>query len=109
MAEPDENAAPGNGTSPRPPRPARRRGLATYVVAVDETTGLAVKIERLDEQTGARRELSLEEYASAYAFAGYAAPFYAAYAATLVDPYDHPAMRAYYKGLADYTRALIGR
>jgi len=81
-------------------------GASKYVISVDDASGFAVKIEKLDEKTGNRSELSLEEYAAAYSFAAYSAPFYAAYAASLYDPYEDPAVKGYYQALADYVKAF---
>ena len=85
---------------------ATRRKISQYVVSVDEATGSIVKIEKMNEQTGKPRELTQEEYAAAYGFASYAAPYYAAYAASLYDPLSSPAVQAYVKGVSDYLKAF---
>jgi hypothetical protein len=90
------------------PVPSERR-LSQYVLSVDDSTGAIVKIEKLDPEAGARTELTREEYAAAYSYAFYAAPFYASYAASLYDPLDDPAAQAYLKGITDYAKSLTPR
>jgi hypothetical protein len=85
---------------------ATRRKISQYIVSVNDATGSIVKIEKMDEQTGKPREFTQEEYAVAYGFASYAAPYYAAYAASLYNPLSSPAVQAYVKGIADYLKAL---
>jgi hypothetical protein len=97
----------GGGKPPVTEKPvATRRKISQYVVSVDDATGSIVKIEKMDEQTGTPREFTQEEYAAAYGFASYAAPYYAAYAAALYNPLSSPAVQAYVKGIADYFKAL---
>lgn len=88
---------------------ASRRKISEYVVSVDDETGAIVKIERVDEDTNARTELTQDEYAAAYAFASYAAPYYASYAASLYDPLSSPAAQAYLKTISNYAKAVTGR
>jgi hypothetical protein len=88
------------------PRSATSRKISQYVVSVDDATGGIVKIEKLDEQTGESREFTAEEYTAAYSFASCAAPYYAAYAASLYDPLSSVAVQEYMKAMADYLRAF---
>ena len=85
---------------------AIRRKISQYVVSVDDATGAIVRIETLDEKTGKPREFTQEEYAAAYGFASYVAPYYAAYTASLYDPLSSPAAQAYLKGISDYLKAF---
>jgi hypothetical protein len=85
------------------------RTVAQFVVSVDATTGAIVKIEDLDETTGQRREFTPEEYAAAYAFAGYAAPYYAMYASAFLDLTAPPTADTYIKALAQYARSVSGK
>jgi hypothetical protein len=84
---------------------ATRRKILQYVVSVDDATGCIVKMEKQDEKTGERKEFTQQEYAAAYAFGSYAAPYYAAYAASLYDPVSSPAVQAYLKSISDYIKA----
>lgn len=137
--------APPPGEPAKPPLPpSAQKPLATeipvllgpvkkhtvYVVTIDNTTGAPVKIESLDEATGKRKELSLQQYAqalissgmvslpgsafslsagmSSYAFAlpfsaglsGYASPYAAE---------GDPTLQAYYQGMIDYLTATASR
>ena len=93
---------------PVPSVPVKK--TSQYVITVDNTTGLAVKIEKLDEDTGERTELTKSEYAQAQSGASLAAaPFYAGYggSAPAVSPMESSALiQAYYRGIADYLNAL---
>jgi hypothetical protein len=96
---------PGEQEPPVAEKPvATRRKISQYVVSVDDATGFTVKVEKLDEATGQRKELTQEEYAAAYALVSYAMPYYAAYTAPLYDPMQ--AYRSYLKALADYWKAF---
>ena len=82
-----------------------------YVVTVDNQTGMPVKIEKLDEDTGKRKELSAEEYAQAMLYSSLSqTPYYAGVAAAAPPPAsasDTDALvQAYYQGVADYINAL---
>jgi hypothetical protein len=85
---------------------ALRRKISQYVVSVDDATGAIVRIETLDEKTGQPREFTQEEYAAAYGFASYVAPYYAAYTASLYDPLSSAAVQAYLKGISDYLKTF---
>jgi len=106
----------GGGTSPpggQEPRVTERpvatqRRISQYVLSVEDATGAIAKIEKLDER-GQRNELTQEEYAAAYSFAGYIAPYYTMYAASLYDPLSNPVLQAYLKAIADYMRTLTQR
>jgi len=98
---------PGGSAPPVTEKPvATRRKISQYVVSVDDATGSIIKIEKIDEQTGKPREFTQEEYAVAYGFASYVAPYYAACAASLYDPLSSPAVQAYVKGISDYLKAF---
>lgn len=100
---------PGGAAPPVTEKPvATRRKISQYVVSVDDATGSITKIEKLDEKTGERKQFNQGDYVAAYGCANYAAPHYAAYAASLNDPLSSPAVQAYLKGIADYVRAFTG-
>ncbi len=94
--------------------------ITEYVVSIDDATGAAVKIEKIDPKTGQRRELTPEEYSGAYSFtstgdayiAAFAepsvAPSFAAFATTPYTPSSDAVMEAYFKGIMDYFKALTG-
>jgi hypothetical protein len=88
---------------------ASRRKVSQYVLSVDDTTGSILKMEKLDEKTGQRKEFTQDEYASAYSFGSYLAPYYAAYAASLHDPLNSPAVRAYLQAISEYVKAFTGK
>jgi hypothetical protein len=71
-----------------PPAAAR---TSTYVVTVDNRTGIATRIERLDEKSGERKEMSPMEYAQLAA---------AYYAPATAD--GGVLMQAYLQGMKDY-------
>ncbi len=79
-----------------------------YVVTVDNQTGLAVKIEKLDD-TGARKEFSPEEYQQALMGANASSTFFETELQgnelAVFDEKD-PLVAAYYQGAADYLKAL---
>jgi hypothetical protein len=88
--------------TPVPSAPEKK--TSQYVVTVDNQSGLAIKIEKLDEETGQRTELSQDEYAGVLAYASLAASNY-------YEGYGHyaptgAAAQAYYQGVADYLKAL---
>jgi hypothetical protein len=100
---------PGTADVPVTEKPVpAKRSITRYTVSVDDATGHIVKIEKLDEKTNQSRELTQSEYAAAYSFASSAAPYYAASTAALHDPLNSPAMQAYFRGIADYIRAITG-
>jgi hypothetical protein len=75
---------------PVPSRPGK--DTTQYVVTVDNRTGFALRIERLDEESGERQEVPLTAFAQASVQAG--AP-------------DYSALLAYYQGYADYLKVLM--
>jgi hypothetical protein len=95
-----------SGAPPTEKPVATTRQLSEYVISVDEATGLVVKIEKLDGETSNRDELTQQEYAAAYSYACYTAPYYATAAAALYDPLQSPAAQAYLKNIADYVKAM---
>jgi hypothetical protein len=113
MEEKRENTASTGDTPPVTEKPVpTQRKISRYVASVDEATGCVVKIEKLDEKTGEPKALSQEECAAAYAYANYAAPYYAGYAASMYDPMSSPAMQvylAYLKAISDYSKTLSTR
>jgi hypothetical protein len=87
------------------------KGTSQYVVTIDNRTMLPVRIEKLNEDTGERKELSKEEYAQSYSYAStsplpsYAglsgtAPVYSSSEATAL-------VQAYYQGVVEYFKALL--
>jgi hypothetical protein len=100
---------PGGQEPPVTEKPiATRRKISQYVVSVDDVTGSIVKIEKLDEQTGERKELTQEEAAAACCFASYGAPYYGAYTTSLYESLSSPSVQAYLKGISDYVKAFTG-
>lgn len=90
----------------RPVPSAPEKKTSEYVVTVDNQTGMPVKIEKLDEGTGRREELTAEEYGQAMAYASLSyAPFYGNQVPTSAAEAD-TLMQAYYQGVADYLNAL---
>jgi hypothetical protein len=88
--------------TPVPSAPEKK--TSQYVVTVDNQTGLAIKIEKLDEETGERTELSQEEYGGLLAYASLTASnYYGGY-----DDYAPTSAmaQAYYQGVADYLKVL---
>jgi hypothetical protein len=79
-----------------------KKKTSQYVVTVDNETGLAVKIEKLEGDTGKRKELSKEEYAGLSAYAGLADPYGAMYSPMSASSVS----QAYCQGIADYLKAL---
>lgn len=88
-----------------------------YVVTVDNQTRLAIKIEKVDPKTGKRRELSKDEYAGIYPAgrppgAARSAETNrparaAAFSTTTPTPAEYTALvEAYYRGVADYIKAI---
>ena len=81
-----------------------------YVITVDNETGIATKVERIDEETADRREISADEYAAMYSYsAGMSSPELASFMSFSAPGasfgYD-PLREAYYRGVADYLQAL---
>jgi hypothetical protein len=78
-----------------------------YVLRVDDETGSLVKIEKLDETTQERKELTPQEYALAWAYAGASLQLagtitgYASAAAVE----SQSIVQAYYQGMIDYLNA----
>src|SRR6516162_9455991 len=77
-----------------------------YVITVDNETGIATKVERIDEETADRREISADEYAAMYSYsAGMSSPELASFMSFSAPGasfgYD-PLREAYYRGVADY-------
>src|SRR5690242_16558955 len=58
----------------KPVPSAPEKKTSQYVVTVDNTTGLPVKMEKLDEQTGNRTEFSNEEYGLLASYWGISMP-----------------------------------
>jgi hypothetical protein len=64
----------GQGTPVTEKPVPQKVDLARYILSVDNADGTIVKMEKLDEKTGEPRELDRDEYAAAFAFAGYPLP-----------------------------------
>jgi hypothetical protein len=92
-----------------------------YLVTVDNRTGVAIKIEKLDGETGDRKELTAAEYAVLYPQGGPQRPPAAAASTPAAIVQSAPAARmspslssasvtalteAYYRGVADYITSL---
>jgi hypothetical protein len=91
---------------------APQEKTSQYVVTVDNKTGLLVKIEKLDEVTNERKELSQEEYERAGMSANLSSsPSEAGFEPNALPPSaeSDPLLAAYYQGVADYFNALTSR
>jgi hypothetical protein len=97
---------PTNRPATEKPSGPSARKVSRYTVLVEDDTGVIARIEKVDPKTQQSRELTAEEYGLAYAFASYSAPYYASLAASMFDPLNSAVVRAYYKGLSDYVKAL---
>lgn len=110
-------------SAPTNPAPAKLEALPTeqavpspppkktsqYVVTIDNQTGVPVKIEKLDDATGKRKELTTEEYGQAMLYAGLSqTPYYGSAGALAAAPAAgvDALAQAYYQGIADYINAL---
>jgi hypothetical protein len=119
-------------TGAEEPEPRESRGFATetpvipkhpprtteYVVTVDNRTGLAFRIERLDAETGERREISAGEYTLIYPFGRPPDPLARKRAREASSGFseganggeegngDSTLLEAYYRGVADYLKTL---
>lgn len=102
---------PDDLVTEKPVPSAPVKNTSQYVVTVDNRTMLPVRIEKLNEDTGERKELSKEEYAQIYSYASptplpsYAglsgtAPVYSSSEATAL-------VQAYYQGVVEYFKALL--
>jgi hypothetical protein len=103
---PTTSAAAGT----QPPAAAAPRSVTQYVVTVDNLTKQPVKIEKLNEETGQRFELSQGEYAALYTYTSaglyYPTPYLAA---SMASPAGNNALAlAYFQGVADYLKTLRG-
>ena len=74
--------------------PSSEPSTSVYVVTVDNRSGIATRIDRLDEQSGGRKELSPIEYAQV--LAGYYTP-------AMGD--SNGIAQAYLQGVIDYLGA----
>jgi hypothetical protein len=86
-----------------------KKKISKFLVSVDDSNGVVVKIEKLDEKTNKYTELTPDEYGAAYAAASYSAPYYAAQAASMYDPLDSPEAQyylAYLKAISDYVQSI---
>ena len=78
---------------------------SVYVVTFDNRTGLPTKIERLNEKTGERKELSVAEYAQVAAYWGLSPPPIVAPTSLSATAYPsgvNPLTQAYVQGMIDY-------
>jgi hypothetical protein len=92
----DTPAADASATE-RPPKSTAASRTSRFVVTVDNTTGLALKIEKLTEGKGA-----VAQAAAATTPVTLATPL----AAGAPDP--NAIVQAYYRGIADYVNAIMG-
>lgn len=89
---------------PVPSTPLKK--TSQYVVTIDNQTGLPVKIEKIDGDTGKRKELTNEEYGQAF---GGPPPAAAGEMESLAQASSTEAdalVKSYYQGIADYINAL---
>lgn len=78
---------------------------SVYVVTVDNRTGFPTKIERLNEESGERKELSTSEYVQAQTYWGLPMPSTLAPAGLSASAYPaevNPLLQAYVRGMIDY-------
>jgi hypothetical protein len=95
--------------SEQPVPSAPQKKTTQYVVTVDNQTGAPVKIEKLDDATGKRKELTAEEYGQAMLYASLSqTPYYGSTAgqAPASATGANALTQAYYQGVADYINAL---
>jgi len=95
--------------SEQPMPTAPQKKTSQYVVTIDNQSGLPVKIEKLDEETGARKELSENEYGQAFSsYSGLSPSLYGSLGSYVpASPAEAETMvQAYYQGVADYINAL---
>ena len=129
--KPTSKEAPASDQSPateRPPKLSPPPPTSLYVVEVDNKTGIAAKIEHLDEKTGERKELTDQEYKRIFPFGrpgrrpapvvkqitapsrSVTPPLKGRPAPTLSQaPFsaeNTELVQAYYRGVADYIKAL---
>jgi hypothetical protein len=101
-----EAAKPGEtGTVPATEKPiynVPEKQTSFYVVTVDNRTGSATKIERLNEDNGQRKELSASEYASISTYWGVPTSAAAGTDMTTYLSLTNPLVQAYVKGMVDY-------
>jgi hypothetical protein len=103
---------PGGGAAADKPSPAEaagakgdaqseNKGVTEYTVTIDNRTGLPVAIQKVDEATGEKRDLTAGDYAT-LCYGGSAASLSApAGTAAATDPHT----LAYYQGAADAAKA----
>jgi hypothetical protein len=96
--------AEGASATEKPVYNAPVKETSVYVVTVDNRTGLPTKIERLHEETGERKELSVSEYAHVLAYWGPTPPILAptSLIATAYSREVNPLVQAYVQGMIDY-------
>jgi hypothetical protein len=98
-------AAEGASATEKPVYNAPVKETSVYVVTVDNRTGLPTKIERLHEETGERKELSVSEYAHVLAYWGLSTPPTLAPTSLIATAYSrevNPLVQAYVQGMIDY-------
>jgi hypothetical protein len=91
---------------PVPLSPAKR--TSEYVVTVNNSTGLPTKIEKLDSETGKRKELTEAEYLQMVSAATSQQPLnYLGFGSTVASEAVSDAVtQAYYRGIVDYLNTL---
>jgi len=107
---PPGEAKPKTPITEKPVPSAPEKGRTSqYVVTVDERTSGILKIERLNAETGERKELTAEEYAGVIAYTNLISPYLAglaAYAMSQPPLGGISPVQAYFRGMADYFQAL---
>ena len=110
QSSPPGEAKPKTPITEKPVPSAPEKGRTSqYVVTVDERTSGILKIERLNAETGERKELTAEEYAGVIAYTNLISPYLAglaAYAMSQPPLGGISPVQAYYRGMADYFQAL---
>jgi hypothetical protein len=89
----------------KPVYSAHVKETSVYVVTVDNRTGLPTKIERLNEESGERKELSTSEYVQVQTYWGLPMPSILAptgLSASANPAEVNPLVQAYVRGIIDY-------
>jgi len=103
--KPPESKTPATEKPVQLPPPKR---TSQYVVTIETATGLPTKIEKLDADTGEKRELSQSEYlqlGSTYTNP-YTNPLTSGFTESATPGTSEDVTTAYYRGVIDYLKAL---
>jgi|ERR1044072_1775384 hypothetical protein len=109
MADAEEPPVSKTPATEKPVQLPPPKKTSQYVVTVDNATGLLTKIEKLDADTGDRKELSQAEYLQLGSM--YTSPYTNPLTSGFTDVLGTPGATedlssAYYRGVMDYLKAL---